>query len=331
MTSTLNPEASAETAVNFSSVAKTALKHLHERLGFALWMVTRTEGNNWIVLEANDHGYGVKAPALFSWTDSFCSRMVDGHGPRVAASSASVPAYVEAPIASALQIGAYIGVPLRMPDGSLFGTLCAIDPHPKPASIEAELPFVELIGSMLSAQLINDLKVENLHRIIERTQAEAEMDALTGLFNRRGWDRLLTVEDERCRRYGHPACIVALDLDGLKTANDQYGHQIGDELLRKAAQVLSGELRKTDVLARVGGDEFAILLVERSAKDCESLPARIQSTLDQAGISASIGMADRIPTARLSEAWQQADVEMYADKRQRKPAGARAVSLRPTA
>lgn len=114
------------------------LKFLQDRIGFDLWMVTRVEGNDWIVLDAQDRGYNVNGGDVFKWADSFCSRMVKGEGPQIAPDSDLIPAYVEAEIGNLVNIRAYIGVQVNWPDGSLFGTLCAIDPEPKPRCIMDE-------------------------------------------------------------------------------------------------------------------------------------------------------------------------------------------------
>src|SRR5262249_31950836 len=142
-----------------------------------------------IVLQTEDHGYGVTEGSVFRWADSFCSRMVRGEGPCVAPRSAEVPSYAAAPIGQQVAIGAYVGIPLSRDDGSLFGTLCAIHPHPQPESVRDELPLVELLGRMLCTVLANELRAAEQARLAERAQADALTDSLTGLFNRRGWDQ----------------------------------------------------------------------------------------------------------------------------------------------
>ena len=69
---------------DFEAAGQRVLAFLHQRFGFGLWMVTRTEGEDWIVLQSEDHGYGVKPGTVFRWADSFCSEMVKGNGPRIA-------------------------------------------------------------------------------------------------------------------------------------------------------------------------------------------------------------------------------------------------------
>jgi diguanylate cyclase (GGDEF)-like protein len=300
---------------DFNTAALAVLTYLHDRLGFDLWMVTRTEGNDWIVLQANDQGYGVKAGDVFSWTDSFCSRMIQGEGPRIAPCSDEVAAYAEAPIGQQVKIGAYVGVPLVNENGSLFGTLCAIDPAPQPPTIQQELPLIELMAQLLSRILHADTKAAEQARLAERLQTEALTDGLTGLYNRRGWDQLLDSEEERCTIYGYPACIIVVDIDGLKTINDSHGHAAGDHLLQQTATVLRQITRKQDVVARLGGDEFAMLCVECSLDEGEPLKTRLEQALAASQLQASVGIAGRHPSQGLRWAWANADRIMYGYKR----------------
>jgi diguanylate cyclase (GGDEF)-like protein len=287
-------------------------------MGFDLWMVTRTEGDDWIVLQSEDHGYGVPPRTVFRWADSFCSRMISGNGPRIAPRSAEIPAYSSAPIARQVQIGAYVGVPLTYSDGSLFGTLCAIHPTERDDVGATELPLVELLAAMLSSLLNAEIKGAEVARLAELHREAAELDELTGLFNRRGWNRFLTAEEERCCRYAHPASVLAVDLDGLKLVNDRDGHAAGDELIVRAAKVLAGAVRKTDVVARTGGDEFLVLAIECDQLRAASLARSVEAQLSAAGVSASVGHATRIPSFGLLHAAGIADQAMYERKAQRK-------------
>ncbi len=299
---------------DFQSAAAAVLQFLHTKLGMSLWMVTRTEGEDFIVLGALDHGYGVKEGDVFQWSDSFCSRMVKGLGPRVAADSNSIAAYREAPIGKKVKIGAYVGIPLERPDGSLFGTLCAVSPDIQPIAIEKEQPLVELLARMLSTVLSHELRMTAAIRAAERARFDAMRDSLTGAFNRRGWDQMLEVEERRCARYGNPACLIAIDLDDLKQTNDQNGHKAGDDLICRAAGAIAACTRSADAVARVGGDEFAVLCVECDNKGGHEFVQRLREKLRAAGVNASIGLAGRVPSLGLARAWQKADEAMYLDK-----------------
>ncbi|WP_419194565.1 diguanylate cyclase [Novipirellula herctigrandis] len=303
---------------NFDAASKKALRYLHENYGFALWMVTRTEGDDWIVLQVEDHGYEVKSGDVFRWADSFCSQMVLGNGPCIAPDSQVIPAYANALIGTQVSIAAYVGLPLTRPDGSLFGTLCAIDPSVQPDNIVNALPQFELIAQLLTTILELEIHSENEVRRAERAEAIAESDPLTGLFNRRGWDRLLKAEESRCRRLGHPASIISIDLDELKQINDCYGHGKGDELLVKAAELIRSNSREYDTAARLGGDEFSILVIHDQDQEALSLSDRLRESFTLEGLNASIGVGRRKPNGSLQEAWQCSDASMYEQKRSRK-------------
>ena len=150
-------------------------------------------------------------------------------------------------------------------------------------------------------------------------EAEAATDILTGAGSRRHWERLLDAEEARCARYGHPACIVAVDLDGLKAINDREGHRAGDEHLRRAARALATASRAADVLARVGGDEFALLAVDSDLRTARVLVALLADALAAAGVTAALGLAEREGAeGGLTAAWAEADRRMYAAKRRRR-------------
>ena len=306
---------------DFAEASRATMAFLRERCGFQLWMVTRAEGDDWIVLHAEDHGYGVRAGHVYRWTDSFCSRMVRGLGPRVAPDSAQVEVYAGAPIGRLVDIGAYIGIPLTRADGSLFGTLCAIDPRPQPQAIMAEQPMLELLAAMLSALLATELAAAEATRRAERAEADATRDGLTDLYNRRGWDLLMQREELRCQRYGHPACVVSIDLDELKLTNDRHGHAAGDVLLVRAGEALRQVTRASDVAARLGGDEFAVLSIECDADGAQVMAARLRASLADFGVQASLGMCARGPEMTLHQAFLEADAEMYQVKRNRKLLG----------
>jgi diguanylate cyclase (GGDEF)-like protein/PAS domain S-box-containing protein len=148
--------------------------------------------------------------------------------------------------------------------------------HGVRSGYEMEKRYVRADGTavwvLLSVSLVRNRDRRPLHFIAqaqdisERRRLEAELhrrateDELTGLLNRRGFQRELEAQLRRGRRYDEPATLMLIDLDGFKAVNDTFGHVTGDRLLRHVAEVLRGRLRGTDVIARLGGDEFAVLL-----------------------------------------------------------------------
>ncbi|MGN2406694.1 sensor domain-containing diguanylate cyclase [Pseudomonas syringae] len=312
---------------DFKDAAREALTFLRRRLGFDLWMITRTDNDDWTVLHFEDQSYGVLPGQVFSWSDSFCSEMVKGNGPRIAPNSEMVAAYASAPIGKQLTIRAYIGVPLLLSDGSLFGTLCAVHPEPKPEKIKEDQELLEIIGMMLSKILQMELKADEESSRAERFQTQALNDALTGLYNRAGWEKLATSENERNRRYGKSSAVVVIDLDGLKLVNDNRGHAAGDELIRCAANALTQASRTDDIVARLGGDEFAIIGVNCDRAGGEALRERVSQALNQAGIKASLGLAMASARNEITSALTRADRQMYEEKRLKKLYQSQNVSL----
>lgn len=299
---------------NFEEAGQAILKFLSHRFGFKLWMITRTEGNDWIVLLSEDNGYDIKPGQVFNWADSFCSQMVLNNAPRIVPYSPDIQIYANAPINQLVTIQAYIGQPLLKEDGSLFGTLCAIDPEPQSKILVEDTPLFDLIAKVLSYTIQAELKAAEHVRRAERFELEALSDPMTGLFNRRAWDRLIELEEERCKRYGHPTAVLMIDLNDLKITNDSLGHTVGDDLIQRMALTLKDIVRSNDIVARLGGDEFAVLSIETNLENAKRLVSRIQKAFAEAGISAAIGLAMRNPTYGLSTAIIEADENMYKNK-----------------
>jgi diguanylate cyclase (GGDEF)-like protein len=150
-----------------------------------------------------------------------------------------------------------------------------------------------------------------------RAEALASTDALTGLGNQRAWWDRIAEEDARIERSEGIDVIALIDLDGLKAVNDESGHLHGDLLLRLTAQTLRKTIRSCDIVARVGGDEFAVLAVDFDGEP-SVLSARIAAALDRAGIEASVGVASPAAGMSLVDVYDRADRAMYVEKRNRK-------------
>jgi diguanylate cyclase len=278
-------------------------------------MFTRVEGDDWVVLDAIGDSYPFVAGSVLKWSDSCCARLVAGEGPMIASNINEVPAYASAPVAAAFPILSYVGLPIFRKDGSLFGTMCAIDSEPV-NEIERYLPLVELVAGLLGFAVDRQSEADDSSRRAEAARTESHIDGLTGILNRKGWDSLVGLEDERCRQYGYPASIYVVDLDGFKSINDTLGHQVGDDVLRKTAQCLKATFRERDIVARTGGDEFSILAVECEGVQGERLHRRLEAELARVSIAASVGFA-YCPATRLGDVWKSADEAMYVAKRKR--------------
>jgi diguanylate cyclase (GGDEF)-like protein len=118
----------------------------------------------------------------------------------------------------------------------------------------------------------------NLRASEARVRELAHTDALTGAANRRRFDETLAAEVVRAERYGSPLSVVFADLDHFKTVNDQWGHPAGDEVLRQFVQIMKADVRPSDLVARSGGEEFAILMPHTGAEAAVACAERIRLT-----------------------------------------------------
>jgi len=178
-------------------------------------------------------------------------------------------------------------------------------------------------------------EVERLIAELERSrarivdlEAKVDIDPLTDLLNRRGFERELKRSVAYVKRYSVSAALIFLDLDGFKPVNDRHGHAAGDAVLKAVAAAIIAEVRASDVVARIGGDEFAVLLWNVHSADATAKAAALEravyatpvqwggSTL-VIGASAGVALAGALDTP--GELLARADAAMYARKHARKP------------
>ena len=155
----------------------------------------------------------------------------------------------------------------------------------------------------------------------ERLRHIADHDALTGLFNRRRFEQELDRHITHGRRYGMDGALLVIDLDRFKRVNDGHGHRAGDRALAEVAAVLRKRLRESDILARFGGDEFAILMPHGGSPEAAELAnlmvtsVRREVTTPAGPLDASVGYAlFEDATTTSDEVLSRADEAMYADK-----------------
>jgi diguanylate cyclase (GGDEF)-like protein len=178
------------------------------------------------------------------------------------------------------------------------------------------------------ARLIEEIarlrgQVAQLQERVEQLDQLAHQDTLINLPNRRGFMRELDRLVDRGKRYGHSAAMLFVDLDGLKMINDTFGHRAGDEALIQVAELLTHGVRRSDVVARIGGDEFGILLENADERSAHDTAARLVDLIcgcefahdgESLPLSVAIGVSvidgDDSPEAVMA----RADEEMYRRK-----------------
>jgi diguanylate cyclase (GGDEF)-like protein/PAS domain S-box-containing protein len=155
----------------------------------------------------------------------------------------------------------------------------------------------------------------------ERLRHIADHDGLTGLYNRRRFEQELDRHIVHGRRYGMDGALLVIDLDGFKKVNDGHGHRAGDRVLAAVARVLCARLRESDILARFGGDEFAVLMPHGGAAEAAELANLVVNAIRRevstpaGALDASVGYAlFEAATTSSDEVLSRADDAMYADK-----------------
>ena len=157
--------------------------------------------------------------------------------------------------------------------------------------------WIVAVGTLSVAAALFVITRENVRRLVARLAEAADTDPLTGLLNRRGFGRYLELELERAERFDTDVSLIIGDLDHFKTVNDRFGHQAGDEVLVEVGNVLRSHARRIDCVARIGGEEFALVIPNADARGAFATAERLRHRVRDAfgsrhpGLTISFGIA----------------------------------------
>jgi diguanylate cyclase (GGDEF)-like protein len=181
-------------------------------------------------------------------------------------------------------------------------------------------------------------EIEILHGELEQTRARmaemaqmADQDMLLPILNRRAFMREISRFIAFAERYGTPSSVIYVDLNNFKAINDKYGHAGGDEVLRHFATLLASQIRESDVIARIGGDEFAMILAHVRLDQARKKAADLAEFLrenppvlngEAVALGFAFGAYELQPGTSVDMAIAEADKDMYAQKRVGRPGGA---------
>jgi diguanylate cyclase (GGDEF)-like protein len=157
--------------------------------------------------------------------------------------------------------------------GQTLGVLTLYSSQPN-AFRENELRSLESVADICANS------IQNAH-YVERVKQLAYLDGLTGIFNRRFFELRIMEEIERARRYGTGMAVIMADIDQFKRLNDEFGHLLGDEVLRQVSSLFHQQVRKVDVVCRYGGEEFAILLSQISAQQAIAIAEKLRRLVEK--------------------------------------------------
>ncbi len=219
-------------------------------------------------------------------------------------------------------IPSWLGFAIPVGLAAAYSAMFLVDPYPIPPLVLATrctfMVFIGFVTHEFGKRLIRLAKSERL----------ANTDPLTGLYNRRYFFNKGQLEFERAARYDAPLSVLLVDCDKFKEINDKYGHDAGDGVLQAVANMIRNEVRKLDVPARIGGDEFSILLPNTDAEGAKELAQRLEESaesiiIDKGGesitTSISVGIGNRGPRATsFQDVIRAADEDMYKRKDQKR-------------
>ncbi len=238
--------------------------------------------------------------------DSFCAHAImSGEPVMVVEDTARDPRFARNPLVNGeSSLRSYAGAPIASPGGLPIGTLCVMGREPRKFTA-AELQTLRELA---------DLVQREIHQV-----ALALTDRLTGLANKRAF--LIAAEHllPLARRREEPMSVICADLTGLKTVNDELGHREGDAMLRRAANLISTSVRSSDVVARVGGHEFALLLYSTDETSARLVVEKIERAIadenlwreSTVALSISLGIARVDGKESVTEVLARADIEMH--------------------
>lgn len=311
---------------SFSDATRAVLEMLEQQLpGSAVFVGHFDEGETFRIVDSRgDASFDLEAGTTVDLNETFCIRMATQQAPSLTTNAAADPVYGKLALQDEMDIGSYAGVPLELGGGEKIGSLCAIA-HDIEAFTESDLQLLRVLGNLLAYQLERDQQRRDLEALTRQLREQATTDGLTALLNRATFDEALRREWSLSNRDGIPSFLIVFDLDGFKQLNDEHGHAAGDEALKGFAGALRSVTRDTDLVGRIGGDEFAVVLVRAQSEDaCELLVERLRGALDQLSAASPLGVSAgcvRLPEQESPEAARElADAAMYEDKRRRRAA-----------
>ena len=265
---------------------------------------------------------------------SFCHYAMVSDGPLVLADVTLVPVFCDVPTVQSLGVRAYAGIPLVTPEGRVLGSFCAVDFQPRQwtetdIEVLVELAYstmreIQLRQAVRASKALNQRLLEQLQHVDELNRALGELattDPLTGLRNRRAFDQGLALELAIVERRHTPLSLLMLDVDHFKQINDSLGHDTGDRVLETIGRILGACARVIDVVARVGGEEFAVLLPSTDAEGAVEVAERTRIALAQAdwphgcSVTVSVGAATLVDGESACSLYARADAALYCAKK----------------
>ncbi|ERB66069.1 sensor domain-containing diguanylate cyclase [Vibrio coralliilyticus OCN008] len=277
--------------------------------------VTQATTNGIEVLVASEQAPSQYSPGAYSDknTNVYCHQVVQSNQVMYVADASEDEKWSDNPEYTEDQFSSYLGYPIQWPDGNSFGTLCVMDQRPTDYS-DKLMTVLSFLRDTINSDLAYLYKANQL-------KVESRFDELTKALNRRGFTESFERHISLSNSFNRSSMLMYLDIDGFKAINDQWGHSVGDQILKDFATALLKSVRKSDLVARWGGDEFVVLLDSEQEVDKsrfverldESLKTSCQEHIPQYSIG-SVELASNTDPNKLTDFLCKADAAMYDNK-----------------
>lgn len=263
---------------------------------------------------------------------TFCQYAITTEEPLIIDDVTTELVFRDVPSVLSLGVRAYVGIPLVTEDGQVIGSFCAVDFKPKhwterdidilsdlARSTMREIELRSLIQESASTNLRLVEQMQKVNELNHRLEVLTTTDALTGINNRRAFEHSLAQELALVERRSTPLSLVIVDVDHFKMINDTYGHAAGDKVLQSIAALLTKTARNVDVVARIGGEEFAVILPNTDETSALTIAERMRAAVANevwlnTPLTISLGTATLSSHEDASSLFVRADKAMYAAK-----------------
>ncbi len=293
-----------------------------EHLDLPFGIISHVIDDHYTITHSHCPGCELEPGMSFPLSDTYCTLTLEADGP-IATSQASESEFAKHPCYQIFGLETYIGAPLLV-NGEIYGTInfTSADTRKRPFT-EADVQIVRQFADWVGHEIARDRDHQALMQAKINLERIASVDDLTSIMNRRAFLEAANTEVQRYRRTKRPFTAVMIDIDNFKLINDRYGHAIGDEVLKKFADIIGGALRAVDVFGRVGGEEFCMILHNTSMEDAMLVSERLREKITEhckteavdQDVTCSMGLAMIArEDVEFSTLMQRADMALYNAK-----------------
>lgn len=319
-------------ALGFDKQVEQLLKMGLERFNLDIAILSKIEGNKYLVKRCVvPDDVELSSGVEFDFSSTYCHITCHADKPVALEHVGQHDQYASHPAYQSFGLESYIGMPLKL-NGQLYGTINFSSPTPYNRKFHAvDIDALQLMTSWVEVELIRRKQEKQLIELNAILEKKAYQDSLTAIPNRRAAFKHINSDLNRISRENNTAVLAIMDIDFFKQINDNFGHQVGDDVLVQVAKTIADSKRDYDYLARFGGEEFLLWLpninLDKATKVCERIKDQVAALSSQdKNITISIGLTLFSPEdtqqiqikanakAKIDELITQADNALYQAK-----------------